>query len=40
MVNENIDAYNRKTDEYIVAYIDILGVTSRIKSDQINKSCQ
>lgn len=33
MVNENADSYNRKTDIYIVAYFDLLGVTSRIKSD-------
>ncbi len=33
MVNENADDYNRKTDTYIVAYFDLLGVTSRIKSD-------
>ena len=33
MVNENADYYNRKTDTYIVAYFDLLGVTSRIRSD-------
>jgi hypothetical protein len=33
MVNENADFYNRKTDTYIVAYLDLLGVTSMIKSD-------
>lgn len=33
MVNENADSYDRKTDTYIVAYFDLLGVTSRIKSD-------
>ncbi|SEW20201.1 hypothetical protein [[Clostridium] fimetarium] len=33
MVNENKDSYDRKTDTYIVAYFDLLGVTSRIKSD-------
>ena len=32
LVKENIDDYNRKTDEYIVAYFDLLGITSRIKS--------
>lgn len=32
LVNQNIDLYNRKTDEYIVAYIDLLGVTNRINS--------
>lgn len=32
LVNQNIDAYDRKTDEYIVAYIDLLGVTNRIES--------
>lgn len=33
IVNENADSYNRKTNSYIVAYFDLLGVTSRIKSD-------
>lgn len=32
LVNQNVDTYDRKTDEYIVAYIDLLGVTNRIKS--------
>lgn len=30
-INQNADLYNRKTDQYIVAYLDILGVTSKIK---------
>lgn len=30
-VNENADAYDRKMDTYIVAYIDLLGMTSRIR---------
>ena len=30
-VNQNADAYDRKTDNYIVAYIDLLGMTNRIK---------
>ncbi len=30
-VNQNADAYDRKTDTYIVAYIDLLGMTNRIK---------
>ena len=32
LVNQNKDTYDRKTDEYIVAYIDLLGVTNQIKS--------
>lgn len=32
LVNQNRDAYDREIDEYIVAYIDLLGVTNRIKS--------
>ena len=30
LVNQNIDDYNRETKEYIVAYIDILGMSNRI----------
>lgn len=30
-VNQNADAYDRKTDTYIMAYIDLLGMTNRIK---------
>lgn len=30
-VNQNADTYDRKTDTYIVAYIDLLGMTNRIK---------
>lgn len=30
-VNQNPDTYDRKTDTYIVAYIDLLGMTNRIK---------
>ena len=30
-VNQNADAYDRKMDTYIVAYIDLLGMTNRIK---------
>lgn len=32
LVNQNVDSYDRKTEEYIVAYIDLLGMTNRIKS--------
>ncbi|MDE6981475.1 MAG: hypothetical protein K2P60_08770, partial [Lachnospiraceae bacterium] len=32
LINQNVDAYDRKTDTYIVAYIDLLGVTNRIKA--------
>ncbi len=31
-VNQKKDFYNRKTDKYIVAYLDLLGITNRIKS--------
>ena len=33
-VNQNMDDYNRKTDTYIVAYIDLLGVTNKINSEE------
>ncbi len=29
LVNQNKDTYDRKTDEYIVAYIDLLGAYKR-----------
>lgn len=32
LLNQNADTYDRKTDTYIVAYIDLLGVTNRIKA--------
>ena len=32
LINQNADAYSRKTDTYIVAYIDLLGITNKIKS--------
>ena len=31
LVNQSIDNYDRKTETYIVAYLDILGITNRIK---------
>ena len=31
LVNQSIDNYDRKTGTYIVAYLDILGITNRIK---------
>jgi len=34
LVNQNIDDYSRETDNYIVAYIDLLGVTNKIKSEE------
>lgn len=34
LVNQNADDYNRITDTYIVAYIDLLGVTNKIISDE------
>lgn len=30
LINQNVDAYDRKTEPYIVAYIDILGTTNKI----------
>lgn len=36
-VNQNADNYDRETELYIVAYIDILGVTNRIKDKNKNK---
>ncbi len=33
MINENADNYDRETAEYIVAYLDLLGVTTRMKND-------
>lgn len=32
LINQNVDDYNRKTDTYIVAYIDLLGITNKIKA--------
>ena len=32
LINQSVDLYDRKTEQYIVAYLDILGVTTRIKS--------
>lgn len=36
-VNQNADSYDRETELFIVAYIDILGVTNRIKNKDKNK---
>jgi len=33
MINENADKYNRETSQYIVAYLDLLGVATRMKVD-------
>ncbi len=33
MINENADNYDRETSEYIVAYLDLLGVTTRMKNN-------
>lgn len=33
LVNQSADTYDRMTESYIVAYIDLLGVTNRIKSE-------
>lgn len=34
LINGNIDKYDRETSEYIVAYLDLLGVTTRMKTDK------
>ncbi len=34
MVNENRDAYDRKTGQYILAYIDLLGITEKMQKDK------
>lgn len=36
-INQNADSYDRETEQYIVAYIDILGVTNRIKDKDKNE---
>jgi len=33
LINQNADAYDRNTDLYIVAYIDLLGITNKIKAE-------
>ena len=30
-VNQNRDSYDRTAEQYVVAYLDVLGVTARIK---------
>lgn len=34
ILNENADKYDRETSQYIVAYLDLLGVTDRIRRDE------
>ncbi|MBQ8198961.1 MAG: hypothetical protein IJZ76_06005 [Lachnospiraceae bacterium] len=34
LINQNADKYDRKTEDYIVAYIDLLGMTNRIKKEK------
>ena len=34
-IRQAIDAYDRVQEPYIVAYLDVLGVTSRIKGNSI-----
>lgn len=34
LINQNTDSYDRKTEDYIVAYIDLLGMTNRIKKEK------
>lgn len=36
LINQNADSYDRKTEDYIVAYIDLLGMTNRIKKEKDN----
>ena len=33
LINQNADAYDRTTDTYIVAYIDLLGITNKIRAE-------
>lgn len=41
MINENADNYDRETSEYIIgAYLDLLGVTSRLKNNLNTKLFQ
>lgn len=37
LVNQSVDNYDRTTETYIVAYLDILGITNRIKAKDENK---
>jgi len=37
LINGNIDKYDRETSECIVAYLDLLGVATRMKAD---RECQ
>ena len=34
MINSSIDKYDRETSEYIVAYLDLLGVATRMNTDK------
>ena len=34
LINENADNYDRETSQYIVAYLDLLGVADRIGRDE------
>jgi len=34
LINGNIDKYDRETSECIVAYLDLLGVATRMKADR------
>ncbi|WMJ90464.1 hypothetical protein [Anaerocolumna sp. MB42-C2] len=33
-VNQNADAYDRRSENYIVAYLDLLGIINRIKAKE------
>jgi hypothetical protein len=33
LINGNLDKYGRETSECIVAYVDLLGVATRMKTD-------
>ena len=34
-INQAVDSYDRETEKYIVAYLDILGATNRIRENKI-----
>ncbi len=34
LINGNVDKYDRETSEYMVAYLDLLGVATRMKTDK------
>ncbi len=34
MINDSVDKFDRETSQYIVAYLDLLGVAARMKVDK------